>query len=142
MMTRKTLPILLCMLLLAGFALAQDSTKAHGIISGKLEAIFEAGLVVVLILIRWFSDPKWKTTFFNLTNLAGLLQAINAVVILIKPGGIPEQWQMLAARGLAVLGMFFFGLHHSGMARITSAVGVLMGKPDSELPAPPELPKT
>ena len=145
MMTRKTLPILLCVLLLAGFALAQDSTIIqHAPISAKVEATIEALMVVVLMIVRGMSDPKWRTTFLNLTNAVGLVSAVNTAVMLWVPLGIPQVWQSLIARGLAVLAMYMFGRKEPGEARIASAFSLLMGKPayiePPKLPEPPATP--
>ena len=135
--------ITVCLLAVLGLALAQsvpgvDTTvPERGAIPAKVEAFIEALIVVVLMVVRGLSDPEWKTTFLNLTNLFGVMQALNAAVIIFKPSGIPEAWQMMLARGLMLVGTLLFARKASVGARFGSAVGVLFGRPNSELPKSP-----
>jgi len=141
-MRRLLIPVVLCLLLALGLALAQsvpgvEAPGASGAIPAKVEAFIEALIVVVLMVVRGLSDPEWKTTFLNLTNLFGVMQALNAAVIIFKPSGIPEAWQMMVARGLMLVGTLLFARKASVGARFGSAVGVLFGRPNSELPKSP-----
>jgi hypothetical protein len=112
----------------------QDMTTATGFISGKVEALIEAIIVVILMLVRGFSDPTWKTTFFNLTNLSGLVQALNAIVIIFSPNGIPSSWQMLLSRLLLVTTTLLFARKQSVGQRINDAVNALARKPEEVTP--------
>jgi hypothetical protein len=130
-----TIVLLLCICLafaqpvIDTIVMKQDMTTATGFISGKVEALIESIIVVVLILVRGFSDPTWKTTFFNLTNLSGLIQAINSIVIIFSPAGIPSSWQMLLSRLLLVITTLLFARKQSVGQRINGAVEALARKP-------------
>ena len=134
--------ITVCLLVLLGLALAQsvpgvEVPGASGAIPAKVEAFIEALIVVALMVVRGLSDPEWKTTFLNFTNFFGILQALNAAVIIFSPKGIPEAWQMMAARILLLIATLLFARKASVGARFGSAVGVLFGRPNSELPKSP-----
>jgi hypothetical protein len=143
-MSRFLRPLTITLLLCIGLAFAQpvydtivmeqDMTTATGFISGKVEALIEAIIVVILMLVRGFSDPTWKTTFFNLTNLSGLVQALNAIVIIFSPNGIPSSWQMLLSRLLLVTTTLLFARKQSVGQRINDAVNALARKPEEVTP--------
>lgn len=125
-MKRWILPILL----LAVLVFAQDSTVvATAPIPPKVVGLVEAIILVIMMIVRGFSDPEWKTTFFNLTNIASFIGAINGIWIFIHPGGMTAQVQEMIVKVVMFVVPFLFVRRMSLKQRIGETLKVVFGRP-------------